>query len=437
MWKRVVLLVSLACALAAQTTKQYKDQAEFQLYDNAAKAVAAGDFAAALSNLDSWRQNYADSDYKDDRQFLYVLAYAGAKQPAQGIDAAGVLLSKPDLEAAIPSAANRVRLLYTAAAAIPDVHVPTAAQLEISADAARRLLVFDKTPEGLTPAAWAQARAQLQATARRTLLFVALVPGKRDMEKGDCGPAEQSFRKALEENPDSAQAAWELGSADLCLYKTLPEKAAPAIYAFARAAVADPSKGLADPKWQRDTVEPFLEKVFQQYHGADPAALQQLKELAAKSPLPPAGFEIKSMAQIASEKQADFENHNPQLALWTKIRAALSDADGEHYFADSLQGAAVPRLRGVLLEAKPSCRPTQLFLAIPLPDQASRPSQAEIVLKLDAPLAGKPELLAEVQWEGVPSAFTRSPFLLTMKAERSKIEGLKITPCTPVGKKKR
>jgi len=49
----------------------------------------------------------------------------------------------------------------------------------------------------------------------------------------------------------------------------------------------------------------------------------------------------------------------------------------------------------------------------------------------DKPLAltGKPDLNAEIQWEGVPQAFTKEPFLLTMNTEKGKIQGLKVSPC--------
>jgi hypothetical protein len=65
---------------------------------------------------------------------------------------------------------------------------------------------------------------------------------------------------------------------------------------------------------------------------------------------------------------------------------------------------------------------------VPLPDAKGEPV-AEIALKLDTPLTGKPTLNAEVQWEGLPSAFTPSPFLLTMDTEKASIEGVKVTPC--------
>jgi len=65
---------------------------------------------------------------------------------------------------------------------------------------------------------------------------------------------------------------------------------------------------------------------------------------------------------------------------------------------------------------------------VPLPD-AKPPFTAEIALKLDAPLTGKPDENLELTWtDGQPSAFTKDPFLLTVDVEKAKIVGLKTTP---------
>src|SRR5262249_43280995 len=94
---------------------------------------------------------------------------------------------------------------------------------------------------------------------------------------------------------------------------------------------------------------------------------------------------------------------------------------------------AVKRRRGAAIERnidrrKPACRPRELIVAVPLPDAGKSP-QPEITLKLDKPLTGKPALQTDVQWEGIPSAFTREPFMLTMDAVAGKVEGLKISAC--------
>jgi hypothetical protein len=437
--KPFVSLLLLAGAIRAQNAaKKYVNQGEYQIYDAAAKDMAGNNFTKALADLDSWKKDYPDSDYRDDRQLLYVQAYAGAKQPDNAIRAAGELLTK-DADAALGGPSSVVKLLFTAATAIQQVPAPTAEQIAVSSKAAHQLLNYGKKPEGLTDEAWAQARGQLDAAMKNALLYMALAPGTQAMQKNECAAAETVFTRALGDNPDSALAAWHLGTAELCLYKTIPDKASPAIYSFARAAAVDPVKGMVDPKWQQGTVGPYLQKVYEQYHGKDGEGLRQLRELAARTPFPPAGFKIQSMTEIAEEKQVKFEKTNPQLALWMKIKGALADTDGEQYFVSSVQGAGVPQLRGVLVEARPACHPKELLVAMPLPD-AGQPLQPEITLKLDQPLTGKPDVNAEFQWEGVPSAFTKSPFMLTMETDAAKIEGLKMEPCAvapaKMGKKK-
>jgi hypothetical protein len=94
-----------------------------------------------------------------------------------------------------------------------------------------------------------------------------------------------------------------------------------------------------------------------------------------------------------------------------------------------LKDSSVPQLTGMLVGAKPACHPRELLVAVALPE-ATLPPAAEITLKLDKALSGKAELNTEFRWEGVPSAFNREPFMLTMDAETSRIQGLKITPCT-------
>ncbi len=425
--KSLLLLSLLAATAIAQAPKKYQNDAEYQIYDAVTKDIAASDFTKALTDLDTWQKNYPTSDYRDDRQLLYVQSYAAAKQPAKAVDAAADLVARQDLEAALGGPANVVKLLFTTTAAIQQLPAPSPEQAATAGKAARQLLTYDKKPEGLTDESWTQVRGQLQTAAKASLLYLALLPGTQAMQKNDCAAAETALTRALEDNPDSSDAAYSLGRAELCLYKTKPEKVSAAIYEFARAAAVDPAK--------QATIAAYLEKVFEQYHGKDPEGLRQLKEQAAKSPLPPAGFHIKSITEIADEKQAEFEKSNPQLALWMKIKGALADTNGEQYFASSLQGTEVPQLRGVLVEAKPACRPKELMVAVPLPD-AQQPLPAEITLKLDKPLSGKPEPNAEFQWTGAPVAFNKTPFLLTMETETAKIDGLKLTPCAaPVPKR--
>ena len=429
MLKLVVCLIVCSVAVSSQSQKNYKDPAEYNMYEAVVKDIDAGAFSKALVDLDAWKQKYPDSDFKDDREFFYVLSYAGANQPAKVLDTSAGLLSLSSLDTA-----KQLRILYTVASAIQQTPDPTPQQLATGARAAHDLATFDKIPDGIAPDAWATTKAQLQTTAHRALLYIALAPGAQALRNKDCQWADAAFRKALADVPESAQVAGYLGEAELCLYKTEPERAPFAIYEFARAASLDPAQGMVDPKWQQQTVEPSLERLYNSYHGQDPEGFRKLKELAVKSPLPPEGFTIESAAQIAQRKQADFEAKNPQLALWMRIKSALTNPDGEQYFESDLKDVAVPQLKGVLVGAKPACRPTELLVAVPLPE-AKPPFQPEIAIKLEKALPGKPEL-NEVIWEAIAAEFVKDPFLLTMKTESGKIQGLRVTPCSTGAPKK-
>ena len=128
--------------------------------------------------------------------------------------------------------------------------------------------------------------------------------------------------------------------------------------------------------------------------------------MAKNNPLPPADFKIKTKEELQAEKDAEFTKNNPKLALWMQIKGALTAADGDQYFTNTLKDSAVPQLRGVVVEGKPECRSKELLVAVPGPGQTA-PTTAEIALKLDTALSGKPEVGSEVLFEGVPTAFTK------------------------------
>src|SRR6201988_764482 len=172
---KIFIGMTLICAIfvgnaAAQAQKNYKDPGEYTLFDAVVKDIDSNSFPKAIADLDAWKQKYPDSDFKDDRQVFYVLAYAGAKQPEKALEAAAGLLANPGSL----DAAKRVRLLYTAVAAIQQIPNATPEQLNIGGKAARDLAVFDTAPEGVGPDPWVTTRTQLRLAARAALLYVAL-----------------------------------------------------------------------------------------------------------------------------------------------------------------------------------------------------------------------------------------------------------------------
>src|SRR4029077_8577714 len=276
-------------------------------------------------------------------------------------------------------------------------------------------------------AEWAKTKNDVAGLSKTVLMNLAQRPGAEAMIKyradknvENCKTAEAAYTKALEQFPDGAAIAYGLGTAQVCLYKVQPDKISSGLYEVARAVAIDPTLGgTADPK----QIENYLNNMYTQYHGGDDAGLKQLKDMAKASPMAPAGFKIKSATEIATEKEEEFKKTNPQLALWMGIKKQLADTGGEQYFERTLKNAALPKLKGTVEEGKPACRSKELLVAL------SDGTHPEVSLKLDTALTGKPEAGTEIQWEGVPSAFTKDPFMLTMDTEKAKIENLKTTPC--------
>jgi hypothetical protein len=440
-----------AAAQTAQPQKKVKDQGEYDIYNNVLKDVGAQTWPKLLQDLDTWAQKYPDSDYKDDRLYYYVQAYSGGNQPGKELDIAGQLLAK-DLKTVFKDPKQVLTVLYMTCVNIQKAPAATADQTAVGEKAAHELVDFvpayfvaANKPAATSDADWTKTGTDLTTLANGTLRVIAMRPGMELLQKYRtekdvkyCEPAEASLTKSLQQFPDAAIIAYNLASAALCQRAAKPEKIPVAIYEFARAAATDPSLGgSADPK----AVDTYLTTLYTNYHGKDDDGLKQLKELASKSPFPPADYKLESSTDIDKRKEEEFRAKYPQLALWLSIKSQLTDTNGEKYFDDQLKGSAVPKLKGVIMEARPECRSKELLVAVPEPDQQGTP-QSVITLKLvadDKPdaLTGKPDTgaTAEIQWEGVPSSFTKEPFMLTMDTEKASITGLNMTPCAPPVKK--
>ena len=407
----------------------YKD-GEYQMYDQAAKDIAANAFDKATAGLTAWQQKYPDSACKNERSALLVQAYNGAKQTSKMLAEAADLLSRGKAEDLLP-APNMIQVLYLGTVAITNAPNPSADDLANGQKVAQALLTYNKKPDTTPDAQWAQVKGQLQAAANAALLTIAARPGLAALAKtpADCAAAEAAFSKAVGAYPQNSFLAFNLGQAYRCSARADQSKYdqiyPKAIYEFIRAMVLDPTLGGTQDGAKMTTT---LTNLYVNYHGG-PDGLDQLKEQVKNNPLPPDGFTIESAAVVSARKQKDFQEKYPQLALWMGIKGQLAAANGQQYFDSQLKDSAVPKLKGMLVEGKPACRSKELFVSVPEPDQQGT-APTVITLKLDAPLTGKPEA-GEIQWEGVPSAFTPDPFMLTMDTEKAKIEGLKTTPCAP------
>lgn len=412
------LVIALCCLLAQ--ARQFRP-GETEAYNEAVADINGGDFAKAIGAIELWKYNFPDSEYDNERTALYVQAFAGSNQPVKALDAAESLFAR-DLSTLFVgdgAPAMTLRLLYNVTWAVSHATDPSSKEIATGERAAHQLMDYEKPLPGVDSSKWAEARADMKEKSAAALFYIAMLPGSKAMAKQppDCGAAELAYSAALTSYPEKASVSWELGRALSCEAKQHPEKFALALYQFERAAALDPTLG--DQRNDPKKIRSYADSAYVKYHGSD-EGLEQLRTEAKQSPLPAADFTIRNADQMVEEKKAAFERDNPELALWTKIKDRLQEPDGRQYFEKEMKGAGVPQLTGMLLEAKPACRPKELVVQI---------AGAGVSLKLDKALTGKPELKTPIRWEGVPSAFTPEPFMLTMDTEVSKLEGVKTSPC--------
>ncbi len=424
-------------AAAAQPEKKPKDTAEYDLIRAVmGEAQAPATAQKAIADLNTWTQKYPQTDYADERTFYYLQAYSSLNnQPEKVLEYGNQLLGK-DLNTIFKAQPGLIlETLFRTASALTSIKAPTPAQLEIGEKAANRLKEFIPTyfiaankPPAATDAQLQQAKEQVEGIANQALLYGAVAPANQLEAKNDFKGAEAGYKAALQKFPDNGDLAYKLSTT--ILKEKDPSKYSEALYFMARALAVDPTKGgIADAN-SRKVIEDYLKKQYTAVHGSD-EGLADLMKSAAASPMPPAGFKIETGTEIALRKEAEFKEKYPELALWMSIKGALSAPDGENYFKENmLGGVEIKNLKGQVMEASPECNPTTLKVGIPEPDQKST-LVAEITLKLENPVKGKPAIGQPIKFDAVPAAFTKDPFMLTMDVDGDKIPELQVEACTP------
>lgn len=115
---------------------------------------------------------------------------------------------------------------------------------------------------------------------------------------------------------------------------------------------------------------------------------------------------------------------NPQLALWLDLKRELQGPSGKQYFDLNLKNALIQGgsngvhvLRGMVVSGKPAKQPSELVLAM------SDSHTPEVTLTLRDYRSNLRPLLkplapgTEIEFWGIPVAFTQNPFMLTFEVQ--------------------
>ncbi len=414
-------VLTLFTALAQEAPKKnWQDRAEYDLYDAIVKEATP---AKRMELLNQWKEKYPKSDYKYERTSLMLNTNQQLGKVADMISTAKEVL---EIE---PKDLNALYWLTRLTTTNPQ----DTSLLDTGEKAANGLLsnldtffADAKKPAQTAPEQWTKAKSDMDALANKTLGWIA-------MQKKDGPGAEKFFVKSLEKTANDAEISYWMytiirASKDMARY---PD----ALFHLARAASMTGPGAFADA--QRKQVDDFFVKAYNGFHGNDDAGLAELRKLSLSQTAPPAGFKIKNINEIMSERMTEFRKTKPQLAFWYELKKELTGENGEKYFADGMKGAALPgkqsiegvefsKLKGFVESVKPGGKEVVLKM-----EETGGP---EITLKLDAPV--KPaDPNTVVEFEGIAQVFTREPFMLTFEVERDKVTGLEAGVAAPAPKK--
>jgi tetratricopeptide (TPR) repeat protein len=376
----------------AAPAKNWKDNAEYEL---ALAAQKETDPVKKIAALDKWKAGYPSTEYVDDRQGMYLLAYEAAKQPRQAFDMAlEMLKAHPTNIDALYATVSQVTLIKPA---------PTPADMDT---AEKNSNLFIDNPDTVKPPAvsdsdWVKTKAQVKSVAEQVLIQIYGL--RRDDKR-----AVDDLRKLVTRDPNLAVASYQLGKTmmDILAAQKKPEDQPPALYQIARAvAITGPG---ALPANQVTTIQDYLKKAYKLFHGSE-QGLPDLLALAKTSPFPPANFSIKSTVDIAKDeeaaRQADIAK-NPLMYTWVHGVKEKLASDGDTYFEANVKDAALPPpddkttpptpqyFDATIISMTPATKPKEILVGIEKPDIA------DAKLTFDMPLAGKMDAGEKIQFTG-------------------------------------
>lgn len=398
----------------AQTQKNWKDQAEYDLYVSITKTQAPDQ---QLQLLNQWKEKYPESEYKLERAQTFLVIYNKKN------DAAGLYNAAKDLLALDPKS---FQALYFLTLLTVSSNRTDSSSLDTGVKAANGLIsALDSTyepskkPAGTTDAQWKQQRDELEVQALKTLGWV-------EWQKKNHKEAEKYFVKALELSPGNAEMSYFLGTV-IALQKD-PKRQAEAMWHFARAGSLE-GPGALDPT-RKSQVAGYFNRVFTAYAGEDKGEMTAIIDKARANVMPPAGFEIESKEAKMAKNAEKFKSENPMLYTYLEIKKALQASDGDGYWGN-LKDSELPAFKGKLVSAKPGANPKELVVAVETADQP------EVTLVMEKPLRGKADVGTELEFTGVAKEYTKEPYSLKLEVDNEKLKGWPAvaTPVKPDVKK--
>jgi TolA-binding protein len=388
-----------APAAAPAQAPVIKDPAEYNAYVG---AVQQKDPAARISGLEAFMTQYPNSVMKTSALQTLMGDYQQTNNQQKTVDTATKLVTADSCNVralALLAFFNRLKAQGGDANAKQDlVDAKKYGQMGLGC-----LPKFAK-PEGTADADFQKMKDQM------TAIFNAAV-GVAAVNDGDYDNARKSLRAAIDSSPDS-QKDFALVYALTQAYvppKTPDPRFTPdplnAIWFNARASILAPT-----PQYQQQ-FEKYAKGQYVKYHGGDDGWNDVLAQAKA-NPDPPAGFAIAPAPSPADQAHTMVTTKKPEemdFATWQFIFTNGSKEDQDVVW-NAIKGKAV-QMQGTIIKATA----TEFDIAGSSDDIDAKKADITLTFEEKVPLRLIPKEGASLDFQGEPSSYTPSPFMMNME----------------------
>jgi len=393
-----ILAVCLAVAGStsnAALAQQWASRAE---YDLALEVRNQPSPEARLALIEKWKKQFPASPLAVTRAELALSTAEALGVPSKITSAANELIALDP---------NNFAGLYWITVFTPSEASPASAALDAGAAAARRLL---ETAGSFFASPAMKGTPGSEADHKRTIALAHRALAWAEWKRGNLDAARTNILAGLSADPQRADLSAWLGT--ILVSSQDPAQRLAAIWHLARAAFLDGDGAL--PSAERREVRALLEAAYSAYHGSGDG-LDQIGGWTRSAVLPPDGFRIETAAEAAERAWEDkVLSANPELQPYLHVRRSLLAATAEN-LPQVLSSLTLPRMKGTVIACDRETRPDEIQIGV------TRTDAPEVLLKLDSPMPKCPNLGIVIEFEGVLSAFTKEPYLVTLQGDRKAV----------------
>ncbi len=374
---------------AAQQQVTIKDPAEYNAYIT---AINQTDPAAKAQALEAFLQQYPNSVVKVDALELLMATYQQTGNAAKVQEAASRVLQ------ADPNNLRALALLTYTARQTAEAGGPNAQQaLQQAAQYAQRglqAIQSGQKPASMSPADWEKLKTQ-------TAVIFNGAAGMAALQEKNYPQASQFLSAAVEAAPNDLRNVYPLALA----YLQQKPQDVRGLFFIARAA------NLAAGTPAQQQITNYGRRAYIGYHGGEDG-WQQLVQQAASTPMPPSGFQVAPAPTPAEQAGKLVQTKQVKDMSFDEIQMVLTS--GNQQAADQVFTA----LKGkpIAIEGKVlSASPTKLSIAGSYDDIQNNKADIDLSMTTNIPARLMPKVGQMLQFQGVPTTYDASPFMVHME----------------------